>query len=236
MIVEYWSDFTCPFCYIAETRMKKALRELGLEKETKVVFKAFQLIPSAKKVPTRNMVESFSHHYRISMEDARARVQYINEMGRAEGLAFNYDTAGNSNTFDSLRLAKLAQTKGDAFADRFIERMYRAFFEENLILADHDVLRRICDEMGLPGSEVDEVLDGNAFADAVLDDQREAYSFGLSAVPFFAINRRYGIPGAIDTSEMKGILKRAFDEEEIESVKPGMVCGPDGCHPSDGSE
>lgn len=232
MIVEYWSDFTCPFCYIAETRMKKVLKEMGLEKEVKLVFKAFQLNPGAAKVPKRNMVEGFAHHYGMSMDQARARVGYICDMGRAEGLVFNYDTASNSNTFDALRLAKLAQTKGEDFADRFIHRMYKAFFEENLILADHAVLRSICREFDIPEGEVDAVLDGDAFAAEEMADEREARMYGITAVPFFAINRRYGIPGAVDASDMRRILQKAFDEEEAESVEPGMACGPDGCRPA----
>lgn len=232
MIIEYWSDFSCPFCYIAETRIKKALKELGLFDSTKIVFKAFRLNPNAAKVPKRNMVEGFAHHYMISMEMAEAQVERISSLGRAEGLKFNYATARNSNTFDSLRLTKLAQSKGYAFGNEFIERMYRAFFEENLVLADHDVLRRIAAEMGLDAAEVDELLNGDMYAREVLLDEREAHSYGINAVPFFAVNSRYGIPGAIEIDEMKRVLMKAFNEEEAESVESGMVCGPDGCHPA----
>ena len=65
MIIEYWSDFACPFCYIAETRMKKALRELDISDECRLDFKAFELNQDAPKVPKRNIVEGFSHHFQI---------------------------------------------------------------------------------------------------------------------------------------------------------------------------
>ena len=51
MRIVYWSDFGCPFCYIAEVRMKKALAELGIENETRIDFKAFELNPNARKSP-----------------------------------------------------------------------------------------------------------------------------------------------------------------------------------------
>lgn len=49
MIIEYWSDFACPFCYIAETRMKKALRELDISDECRLDFKAFELNQDAPR-------------------------------------------------------------------------------------------------------------------------------------------------------------------------------------------
>ncbi|MCQ2071288.1 MAG: DsbA family oxidoreductase, partial [archaeon] len=216
-----------------EARIKKALDQLGLTENTKIVFKAFRLNPNAPKEPKRNMVEGFSHHYRISLDAARAQVERIEAMGRGEGLVFNYATARNSNTMDALRLAKLAQTKGNDFGNRFVERMYKAYFEENLVLADHGVLRKISSEMGLSPEEVENVLGSNAFREDVEREEYEAHSLGINAVPFFAINRAYGIPGAVDIRDMKQILEHAFNEEEAESVENGMVCGPDGCRPAD---
>ena len=108
MRIFYWSDFGCPFCYIAEVRMKKALAELGIEKETRIDFRAFELNPNARKVPVRNVIEGFARHYGCSIEQAQAQVERIEAMGRGEGLIFKYGSARNSNTFDALRLTKLA--------------------------------------------------------------------------------------------------------------------------------
>ena len=232
MIVEYWSDITCPFCYIAVTRLKKALRELGLEKETRIVFKAFELNPGATKVPKRNIVEGFARHYGMSPEAAKARVDSISEMGRAEGLDFNYGTARATSTFDALRIAKYAQSVSNDKGNEFAERAYRAFFSENLVIADHDVLVGLAEDVGLDAERVSEILRGEEFSDAVLNDAREARYLGLSAAPFFIINRRYGIPGAVDTDDFKRALTTAFNEEEEVPVS-GQVCGPDGCHPAD---
>ena len=233
MIVQYWSDFLCPFCYIAATRMKKALKELELEEETKVVFRAFELYPTAKKEPHRNIVDAFARHYGMTPEQAQQRVDYICEMGRGEGLVFNYGTAYNTNSFDALRLAKLAQSKGNDFGNVFVERMYKAFFEENIIVADHDALTKVAVEVGMDPAEVKEVLEGDRYAMEVRRDESEAQMYGISAVPFFVINDKYGIPGAVDTKDFKRILMKAYAEEEQDSNVSGMVCGPDGCHPAD---
>ena len=233
MIVEYWSDFTCPFCYIAETRMKRVLKELGINDQTKIVFKAFELNPESTREPKRTIVEGFMRHYCMSEEQAAARVEQISAMGRAEGLDFRYATAMASNTFDALRLTKLAQSKGNDFGNEFVERMYKAFFSRNLIMSHRDTLEAVASEAGLDPAEVKELLDGDRYAAEVRADENEAYSLGINAVPFFAVNRRYGIPGAVDAEDMMRALRQAFNEEEAEAVRPGMVCGPDGCHPAD---
>lgn len=233
MIITYWSDFTCPFCYIAEARLKKALLDLGIEDETRLDFKAFELNPHASTVPKRNVVEGFQRHYGLSEEAARDNVERICSLGRAEGLDFNYGTARVTNTFDALRLAKLAQFKGYADGHRFIDRMYKAFFGENLVLSDHEVLRRLSVEAGLDPSEVSEVLDGDKFSEEVRSDENESRRYGISAVPFFVVNGKYGIPGAVGIGDFKKILIKAYSEEESESDVRGMTCGPDGCRPRD---
>ena len=233
MIVQYWSDFLCPFCYIAATRMKKALKELELEDETKVVFRAFELYPTAGKVPKRNIVEAFSRHYGMSMEQAAHRVEQISVMGRGEGLEFNYATAYNTNSFDALRLAKLAQSVSNDKGNEFVDLMYKAFFEDNIIVADHEALKKVAAQAGLDPAQVAEVLEGDRFSYEVRSDENEAGMYGIGAVPFFVINDKYGIPGAVDTKDFKRVLMKAFSEEEEDSKVSGMVCGPDGCHPAD---
>lgn len=232
MIIEYWSDFACPFCYIAETRMKKALRELDISDECRLDFKAFELNQDAPKIPKRNIVEGFSHHYGMTMEQAQAQVDRICAMGKEEGLEFNYATARGSNTFDALRLTKLAQSKGRELGDAFVERMYKAYFTENRILADRETLLSIAEEMGLDRKESEDLLDGDMYSKEVRRDEQKAYYLGISAVPFFVINKKYGIPGAVETSQMKKVLMKAYSEEETEELQPGMTCGPDGCGPA----
>ena len=77
-------------------------------------------------------------------------------------MIFRYGTARNSNTFDALRLTKLAQSKGYRFGSEFVERMYKAYFEDNLVMADHDVLRKIAADAGMDAKEVDDLLDGDS--------------------------------------------------------------------------
>ena len=48
MKIEIWSDYACPFCYIGEKRLEKALAAIP-EKNIEVIFKSFELDPNAPK-------------------------------------------------------------------------------------------------------------------------------------------------------------------------------------------
>ena len=48
MIIQYWSDFSCPFCYIAEARLIRAAEEMGIRDQCRLDFRSFRLNPTAK--------------------------------------------------------------------------------------------------------------------------------------------------------------------------------------------
>ena len=227
MIIEYWSDFSCPFCYIAEARIKRAMREMGIEDQCRMDFRSFRLNPMAKQVPSHPIFDSYAKRY--GPESAGMQIERIEEMAAGEGLEFHYGTAWNSNTMDAHRLVKHAYaTMGKASGDAFADRLYEAFFRENRVLADRSVLLSIAEEMGMDADDAGEVLDSDRYRDLVLADEAVAHSFGVTAVPFFAVNRRYGIPGAVDIDDFKRILRAALDEEDAD-ISEGSACGPDGC-------
>ncbi len=227
MIIEYWSDFSCPFCYIAEARIRRAMREMGIESQCRMDFKSFRLNPMAKQVPSHPIFDSYAKRY--GPESARMQIERIEEMAAREGLEFHYGTAWNSSTMDAHRLVKhayavMGKASGDALADRLCE----AFFRENRVLADRSVLLSIAEETGMDADGAQKVLDSDIYRDRVLADEAVARSLGVAAVPFFAVNGKYGIPGAVDIGDFKRILRAALDEEDAD-VSEGSACGPDGC-------
>ena len=231
MKVTYWSDYACPYCYIGETHLKKAIDELGVKDRVEIEMKAFELDPGASREYTGLTLDRFARKYGLSKEGAAQRIESISQMGRAAGLDFRYAETRYTNTFDAHRLTKLAQSKEDkALADRISERLYAAYFTETLELADPDVLRCIAAEEGMDEAEVSELLSSDQFADEVRLDEREAARYGVHAVPYFLIGK-YAIPGALPVEDMKKVLAEVLDaEKKPEEPMWGMACGPDGCH------
>ena len=230
MKITYWSDYACPYCYIGEARLKKAIKDIPELKDIEIEMKAFQLDPSAGEHATGDTQTRFAHKYGISFADAGRQIESISQMGIAEGLDFKYATTLFTNTMDAHRLTKLAQSKNDpALAGKVIEALFKAYFTENKELADKELLQKIGEECGLDAEEVKEVLSSDKYEDDVLLDEREAARYGIHAVPFFVVGQ-YGISGAQSVEGMKATIMKAMEESAETVTEQGMSCGPDGCH------
>ena len=223
MKITYWSDYACPYCYIGEARLKKAIAEVPELKDVEVEMKAFQLDPSAGEHAAGDTQTRFAHKYGLSMEHAARSIEHISEMGRAEGLDFRYATTLFTNTMDAHRLTKLAQSKNDpALYEKVIEALFKAYFTDNKELADKELLRKIGEDCGLDPEEVRELLASDRYRDEVILDEREAARYGIHAVPFFAIGQ-YGISGAQSVEGMKAALMKVLEEETGAAPEQGMT-------------
>ena len=166
MKIELWSDYACPFCYIGEKRLEKALAEIDGGDKVEVEFKSFELDPYASREVVSSTLDRFAVKYHLSKEEAAERIEAISRMGRSEGIDFRYISTRYTNTFDSLRLTKYAQAKGKS---EIIAQLFDAYFTKNLELADHDVLKNIAGQCGLDSEEVSAVLASDRYAAEVPD-------------------------------------------------------------------
>ena len=199
MKVTYWSDFACPYCYIGETRLRRAIELLGLD-DVEIEMKAFELNPDAPYEATGSTLDRFATKYGLSKAAAQERIDSISRMGRDEGIDFNYATTLNTNMLDAHRLTKLAHKLGNT---RFEELCYEAYFVKSEVMANRDVLRRLAAEAGLPGAEVERVLGSDEYEAEVRADEHQAYAMGVHAVPFFVVDDKYAISGCYPADEMK---------------------------------
>ena len=185
MKIELWSDYACPFCYIGEKRLEKALAEIADGDKIEVEFKSFELDPYADREVVSSTVERFAAKYHLSQEDAAERIEAISDMGRREGLDFRYASTRYTNTFDALRLTKYAQEQGKT---EIITKLFDAYFTKNLELSNHEVLAQIATECGMDEGKVMAVLASDRYAAAVRADEQEAMERGIHGVPYFLIN------------------------------------------------
>jgi predicted DsbA family dithiol-disulfide isomerase len=64
------------------------------------------------------------------------------------------------------------------------------------------------------------VLESDAYAEDVRSDLREGRELGVSGVPFFVVDRRYGISGAQETDRFLEVLHHARNEQTV-AASPG---------------
>jgi predicted DsbA family dithiol-disulfide isomerase len=201
--VEIWSDVVCPWCYIGKRRFEAALGEFEHRDEVEVEWKSFELDPDAPahRGPT---LEHLARKYGISEEQARAMHQRMEGVAAELGLEYHLDETQGGNTFDAHRLLQAAKAAG--LGDAMKERLMRAYFSEREPVGEREVLARLGSELGL--TDAAEVLASGSFDDEVRSDEREARLLGIHAVPFFVIDRYYGIEGA----QPPEVILRALDE------------------------
>ncbi|WP_318765019.1 DsbA family oxidoreductase [Lactiplantibacillus carotarum] len=214
MEIKYWSDIACPFCYIGSTRMKRALKELGLTASTPLVFKAFQLDPTLPVETSDSMVDNFANGHGMTTTQAKSQIEQIMQMGAGDGLNVDLLNAIPTNTLDAHRLIKLANSFGNAeLTEKVIDAFYRVYFSQGESIADHGVLQRVAVKAGLPAERVRVVLKGQQFVDDVHNDEIEAQRLGIHGAPFFVINNKYGISGAQPYEVMLQALQKISTEE-----------------------
>ena len=63
MKIEIWSDYACPYCYIGERQLEKALESFSGEESIDISYKSFELDPSASYETTTDTRERISVKY-----------------------------------------------------------------------------------------------------------------------------------------------------------------------------
>lgn len=229
--ITYWSDYACPYCYIGEARMKKAIENLGISDKVEIQMKSFELDPTASSKVVGPTTDRFATKYGLTKEMAAKQIEQISELGRGEGIDFRYASTMYTNTLDAHRLTKLAQSKGDAeLSDKIVDALFDAYFTKNLELSDHQVLLQIAEAVGIDAEEAKEVLESDKYEAEVRADESEAAKMGIHGVPFFVVGEKYSLSGAQPEETFVLALKKVMDETQDSILSQGMTCGPDGCH------
>jgi predicted DsbA family dithiol-disulfide isomerase len=194
LTVEIWSDIVCPWCYIGKRRFERALQMVADRDGIEIVHRAFQLNPLMPKGEVRNHRDHLMAKYGLSERRAAAMQEQMERTAAAEGLEFHLAGGVTGNTFDAHRLVHLGRARG--IQDAVIERLFRAHFGEQRSIFDRDSLAALGVEAGLDPEETRAALAGDAHAEGVQADLRDARGFGISGVPYYVLDRHYAISGA----------------------------------------
>ena len=227
MKVEIWSDVVCPWCYIGKRRFEAALTRFEHRDEVEVVWRSFELDPTAPQHRQEGLDEHLAAKYRMPLEDARRMQEHMTATAAGGGLDFRFDIARSGNTFDAHRLIHLALKRG--VQDAVKERLMRAYYSEGEAVGDPDTLVRLVTEAGLDADEARATLASEQFADEVRADEQEAAALGISGVPFFVVDRRYGVSGAQSADVLLQVLRQAWAEAHPLTMVGGRAASGEAC-------
>lgn len=228
MRVEIWSDVVCPWCYIGKRRFEAALAQFEHAGDVEVTWRSFELDPNAPPVQTEPHAERLARKYGVSLQQVEAMDARLVGEAKKEGLDFRLAESQGGNTFDAHRLIHFAGESGRA--GEMKERLMKAYFTEGVAIGERGELVRLAVEVGFDEADVKGMLSSDQFANEVRADEARARAFGISGVPFFAIDERYGVSGAQPTDVLLDALRQAYVNSQMV-----VVGGDDADSCADGS-
>ena len=233
MQVEIWSDVVCPFCYVGKRRFEAALAAFPHGDQVSVTWRSFELDGSAPRTVEGSLVDRLAAKYGVPRAQAEAMNANVVAMAAGEGLEFRLDDARPGNTFDAHRLLHHAAAHG--LQDAMKERLLRAYFTEGRAIGVLDTLVELAVEVGLEAGAVRGVLESDAHADDVRADQRDGTRLGIQGVPFFVLDRAFGVSGAQPVEVFGQALEQAWTAAHpltmvaVEGDADAAACADDGC-------
>ncbi|WP_349627271.1 DsbA family oxidoreductase [Arthrobacter sp. C9C5] len=234
MKIEIWSDVACPWCYIGKRRFETALAAFPHRDAVEVQWRSFQLDPSLPEHYDGTELDYLSTRKGMAQDQVAGMFEHVASLASAEGLNYRFDAVVVANSFTAHRLIHLAAAHGQQDAAK--ERLLSDHFEHGRDIGSREYLTSLGLELGIDAGELDELFGSDKYADDVRQDFAEARALGISGVPFFVIDRKYGISGAQPAETFTAALEQAWQESHPlvmvdagTSGPDGVVCGPDGC-------
>ena len=235
MKIEIWSDVACPWCYIGKRRFETALNGFAHKDSVEVQWRSYQLDPSLPEHYDGTAISYLSERKGMDPAQVAGMFAHVTEQAAGERLNYKFDDVVVANSFNAHQLLHLAAANGKG--DAVKEALLSGHFEHGADIGSRESLVKIGTEAGLSAVEINEALDTDKYADEVRQDFAEARAIGVTGVPFFVIDRKYGISGAQPADVFSQAIEQAWQEANPLTMAAAAssdgsdaeVCGPDGC-------
>lgn len=219
--VEAWSDFVCPWCWIAKRRFEKAVDALAGQVKVVVTIKSYRL---AKGMPPMDYKTALYQKFGNS-EAANRMMAAVNDKGAMNGSAYNFGTMRFGDT--SAAHAVIKSIRSPSLAQKMTERIFKAASTDGLDIFDREVLVSLAKEVGIADTQFD--FDSRQIESEIARDEQQANRIANS-VPLFVFNDKLYLSGAREVAVFeKALLEAAIDVPAALDTGEGESCGIDGC-------
>lgn len=132
----------------------------------------------------------------------------LTELGREVGIKFDFDAIKiGPNTLDAHRLIHWAMVEDRDKADKVVNGLFKANFEEGRNVGDHAVLLDVAEKAGLDRRVTASLLASDADKVLVVEEIEAAQKMGVNGVPFFIFDQQYAVSGAQTPDVLAGALR-----------------------------
>lgn len=209
--VDIWSDIACPWCYIGKRKFEAGLAEFAGRDDVEVTYHSFELAPDTPVDFDGSEVDFLVRHKGMPAQQVEVMLEQVTGIAAEVGLDYDFDSLQHTKTLKAHEALHFAKERGRQLD--LVERLFKAYFEEGRHVGRPDELADLAAEIGLDRDEVIAALDSGAYAPAVAADIDQARAYGISGVPFFVINGKYGVSGA----QAPEIFTQALDKVYAEA-------------------
>jgi predicted DsbA family dithiol-disulfide isomerase len=206
--IDVVSDVICPWCFLGKRRLDKALALLP-DVETEVTFRPFFLDAS---LPPEGVDR---HSYMLNKFGAE-RLKTIHDpliaAGLEDGVPYAFDKITRTpNTLNAHRLSRWALVSGNQRT--VMEALFMAYWSWGQDISSVEVLKTIATVNSLHGEDIANLLVTDADISEVRDEAAMAQNIGVTGVPTFIFNRKYGAAGAQPVAALVEMIQRAAADE-----------------------
>lgn len=227
MKVEIYSDIACPWCYVGKRRFERALAAYPGADGVEVVYRPYQLAPEAP-VQAEPLEPVLRRKFGDRVGEMHERLA---EIGRREGIAFDFAAAQSVNTLLGHRLLHLAESEYGAGVQAALKNaLLHAYFVDGGNVGDPEQLTELAVAAGLDRDRVTAYLASDEGTAEVRARISEAQAMGITAVPTFVFEGKWAVQGAQEASTFLQVLEQVSAETASE---PATATAGDNC--ADGS-
>ena len=202
--IDIWSDIACPWCFIGKRRFEAGAAEAGVPVE--IEYHSFELAPDTPVDFDGSEIDFLAKHKGMPEPRVREMLDRVTGIASTVGLNYDFDKLQHTNTVKAHQLLHFAKLRGLQLEMK--ERLLKAYFEEGRHVGRIEGLADLAAEIGLDRDEVVRSLETDEHLADVREDQKVAQDFGIQGVPFFVIDRKYGVSGAQESSAFAEILRQ----------------------------
>ena len=225
MTVEIYSDVACPWCYVGERRLSRALAAFPQGDRVEIVYRPFQLDPAASETPVP-LPEVLRAKFGSQLD---AVLRQTAATAAEDGLSLQFESAQAVNTLAAHRLLALALAEGGPDVQRTLaEALFEAYFTRGLNVADPTVLADLAEAAGLDRTRVAALLASDEGTAEVQEAIAHAQRLGVRAVPTFVFDGRTALQGAQPASVFLQVLEQAHRDAAPSSASDAS-CADGAC-------
>lgn len=206
--IDFVSDIACPWCAIGLSSLQRALSNLGDTVDADIVLHPFELNPQMGP-GGEAIVDYLGKKYGRTPAQIAETQAMIRERGASVGFAFG-ERKYVYNTFDAHRLLHWARIEGRQLPLKLA--LLRAYHSDGKDPGDRDVLVEAAQSVGLDATAARRVLDSDAYADEVRDEERDYQQMGIQSVPSIIFNDRYLVTGGQPVEAFEQAIRQILAE------------------------